>query len=174
MNTKFYKMTLGDFFIYCSQNPIYLFLYFGILPLLALFILAIAKNQGHVSPWKNIYSVVVYLSCVPGIFSVTLSIYMFFFERGSIMNANLYTQILPIASMMATLWLIRRNVEFGYVPGFDRIGNLIFFLTILMIVLWILEKTHIMVFTYMPFSQFILMFVVLIVLLRFGLKRIFG
>jgi hypothetical protein len=167
-------MTLGEFFTHCSENPSNLIIYFAGLPFIALLSLIFGKNEGHLSPWKHLYSILVYLSCVPGIFAFTMSIYMFFFERGSILNANIYTQILPIICMMATLWLIRKNVSFDQVPGFDKIGSLIFFLTILIILLWILEKTNIYVFTYMPFLQFALLFVGLIVLLRFGVKRIFG
>jgi hypothetical protein len=167
-------MTLGEFFNQCSEHPNNLLLFFALLPFTALLAMVFGKNEGHVSPWRELYSVLVYLSCIPGIFAITLSIYMFFFERGSIMNANIYTQILPIISMMATLWLIRRNVDFDLVPGFDKIGSLIFFLTILIILLWILEKTNIYVFTYMPFLQFALLFAGLIVLLRFAVKRIFG
>ena len=56
------------------------------------------------------------------------------------MNANIYTQILPVICMVLTLWLIRRNVDFQYVPGFDKIGSLVFFLTVLIILLWILKR----------------------------------
>ncbi|MBK8701301.1 MAG: hypothetical protein IPN29_17860 [Saprospiraceae bacterium] len=167
-------MTLGEFFSHCSQSPETLITYFTVLPLTAFLAWIFGKNEGHLSPWKYLYSILVYLVCIPGIFAVTLSIYMFFFERGSILNANIYTQILPIICMVVTLWLIRRNVDFQYVPGFDKIGSLVFFLTVLIILLWILEKTNIFVFTYMPFFQFALLFGLIIVLLRFGLKRIFG
>lgn len=167
-------MTLGQFFSHCSQNPSTLLTLFVALPLTAFLALIFGKNEGHLSPWKYLYSVLVYMACIPGIFALTLSIYMFFFERGSIMNANIYTQILPVICMMLTLWLIRRNVDFQYVPGFDKIGSLVFFLTVLIVLLWILEKTNIVVFTYMPFYQFGLLFLGMILLLRFGVKKIFG
>lgn len=167
-------MTLGEFFTHCSQNPNTLLTFFSVLPLTALVVWFIAKNEGDISPWKYLYSGLVYLSCIPGIFSVVLSIYLFFFERGSIMQANIYTQILPILSMILTLWLIRRNVDFDRIPGFDKIGNLIFFLGILIILLWFMEKANIIIFSYLPFYQFILIFVVGIIVLRFLLSRVFG
>lgn len=166
-------MTLGEFFTSCSENPTVLLFFFVALPLTALLAGYFGKGEGHLSPWKYLYSALIYMSAIPGIFSITLSIYMFFFERGSIMNANIYTQILPIIIMLITFWIIRKNVSFDSIPGFDKINGLIFFLTILIILLWILEKTNIYVFTYMPFLQFILLFVAMIFLLRFGLKRMF-
>jgi hypothetical protein len=167
-------MTLGDFFKHCSDNPNNLLVFFAALPITAVLALMFGKGEGHLSPWKYLYSILVYAACIPGIFAVTMSIYMFFFERGSIMNANMYTQILPILVMFITLWIIRKNVDFDHVPGFDKIGSLIFFLTILMALLWILEKTNIFVFTYMPFIQFVLLFIALILVLRFTMKRVFG
>lgn len=167
-------MTLGDFFTTCSNNPaILLFLFIGI-PMVALLSGFFGKNEGHLSPWKYLYSFLIYVVSIPGIFAIALSIYMFFFERGSIMNANIYTQILPILSMMITLWIIRRNVNFDDVPGFDKLGGLVFFLSVLIILLIVLEKTQIFIFTYMNIYQFGLIFIGLILLLRFGIKRIFG
>ena len=167
-------MTLGQFFEVCSQNSSIVLFYFFALPFTAGLSWLFGKGEGSLSPWKYLYSVLVYLACIPGIFAVTLNIYLFLFERRSVMDANIYTQILPILCMFVTLWLVRRNVCFDDIPGFDKIGSLVFVLTVLIILLWILEKTHIFVFTYLPFYQFILIFIVALVLLRFGLKRVFG
>ena len=167
-------MTLGEFFNACSDNPKALLFFFIALPTAALLAGIFGKGEGHLAPWKYLYSGLIYLSAIPGIFATTLSIYMFFFERGSVLNANIYTQILPILCMLITFLIIRRSVDFDAIPGFDKISGLIFFLTVLIIVLWILEKTNIFVFTYMPFFQFLLLFLAMILLLRFGIKRIFS
>jgi hypothetical protein len=167
-------MTLGEFFQHCSENPTNLKLFFAALPLTAGLALLFGKNEGHLFPWKYLYSILVYACCIPGVFSITLSVYKFLFERGSIMDANIWTQILPILVMIITLWLIKKNVPLDNVPGFDKIGSLIFFLTILIIFLWILEKTNIYVISFLPFWQFVAMFLLFIVLLRFGIKRLFS
>ncbi len=167
-------MTLGEFFKHCSENPTNLKLFFGMLPLTAAMAMVFGKNEGHLSPWKYLYSFLVYAACIPGIFSITLSFYFFFFERGSVLNANMYTQILPILVMMITLWLIRKNVSFDSIPGFDKIGSLVFVLTLIIIFLWIMEKTNIYVISYMPFWQFVIFFLLMILLIRFGVKRVFG
>jgi hypothetical protein len=167
-------MTLGEFFNHCSENPTNIKLFFALLPLTAILSLIFGKGEGHLSPWKYLYSILVYAACIPGIFSITLSFYFFFFERGSILNANIYTQVLPLFIMLLTLWLVRKNVSFDQVPGFDKIGSLVFFLTVLIVFLWVIEKTNIYVISYMPFWQFVVFFLLMIFLLRFGVKRIFG
>ena len=166
-------MTLGDFFTALSDNPSIVCFLFISVPLTAFLASIFGKNEGAVRPWKELYTILVYLTCIPGIFAITLNVYLFLFERQSIMDTNLYTQILPIISMMLTLWLIRKNVKFEEIPGFDKLGGLIMILAALIIFMWILEKTHIFAITIIPFSYFILLFVVLLVGIRFGWKRMF-
>jgi len=102
-------MTLRDFFQLCADNPIIIFAFFLLVPFTALLAGILGKGEGHITPWKYLYSTLLYLVCVPGIFAITLNIYMFLFERGgSVMDMNLYTQVLPILSMVATILLVRK------------------------------------------------------------------
>ena len=74
-------MTLKELFDLMAQNPVYLLFFFIVIPMTALLSGFFGKNEGHLSPWKYLYSTLIYLICVPGIFSVSLSIYMFLFEK---------------------------------------------------------------------------------------------
>lgn len=164
-------MTLGQFFDALSQNPAIVLFYFVALPLTALLAGIFGKGDGHLSPWKELYAALVYLACIPGIFAIILSVYLFLFERRSIMDTNLYTQILPIIVMFVTLFIIRKNVDFDDIPGFDKIGGLLMILTVLIAFMWILDKTHIISLVWMPFYYVILMFLVLLVVVRIGWKK---
>ncbi len=164
-------MTLGQFFEQVSQNPTPIKVFLVGVPFVALLASIFGKGEGHLSPWKYLYSLLVYLASIPGIFAITLSVYTFLFERRSIMDTNIYTQILPILCMLVTLWLIRRNVELKDVPGFDKIGSLVFVLVLLISMMWIMEKTSIFVFTFLPFWQFVLMFVGFLILVRYLWSR---
>lgn len=165
-------MTLGDFFQALSENPAIVCFLFVSMPLTAFLASIFGKNEGAASPWKELYSFLVYLTCIPGIFAITLNVYLFLFERQLINDINLYTQVLPIISMVLTLWLIRKNVRLDQVPGFEKLGGLIMILFALIVFLWILEKTHIFAITIIPFSYFVILFIVLLVGIRFGWKRI--
>jgi hypothetical protein len=164
-------MTLGEFFALCGENPRLLLGYFLLIPLIALLALLFSKGQGHTSPWKYLYTVLIYLVCLPGIFAVTLSVYLFLFERRSIMDINIYTQVLPIVSMLATILLIRKQVDLDLVPGFDRLSGLFTIISILMVIMWVLDKTHIYAITFMPFYVVILILVVGFLLLRAGFRN---
>ena len=167
-------MTLGDFFDALSNNPSIVCFLFVAVPLTALLASIFGRNEGAKRPWKELYTVLIYLTCIPGIFAVTLNVYLFLFKRQPIMETNIFTQILPILSMAATLWLVRRNVSFDEIPGFDKLGGLIMILASLIIFMWILEKMNIFAITVIPFSYFIILFIALLVLIRFGWKSIFS
>ena len=167
-------MTLGEFFEMCGRNPGLLLGYFILIPLVAFLALLFAKNQGHLSPWKYLYAVLIYLVCLPGIFAITLSVYLFLFERRSIMDTNMYTQVLPILSMIFTIILIKKSVSLDAVPGFGKLSGLLLVIGVLMIIMWIIDKTHIYSVTFMPFWVVVLILVAGFLLIRSGYRRITG
>ena len=87
--------------------------------------LAHGQNHGQNTPWKYLYSVWVYLACIPGTFAAVLTAYALFFRNESLLDVNLLIYFLPIATMIVTLVLIRRRVAFEAVPGFDRLSGLL-------------------------------------------------
>jgi len=166
-------MTLKEFFDLLGDNPVYILGYFLIIPFTAFLVLLLGRGEGHLSPWKYLYSILIYGVCVPAIFSVTLSIYFFLFERRSILDTDVYTQILPIVSMVATLLLINRNTPLDRVPGFDRISGLMMMITAAFAFMWFIDRTRIFAFTYVPFHYVLIIFAVLLIVIRFGWSRIF-
>ena len=167
-------MTLKEFFDLLGEQPIYILVYFLIIPFTALLVLLLGRGEGHLPPWKYLYSTLIYGVCVPAIFSVTLSVYLFLFERRSILETDVLTQLLPIASMAATLLLISKNVPLERVPGFGKISGLMMVITATFAFMWFIDRTRIFAFTYIPFQYVILIFIVLLIVIRFGWSRIFS
>jgi len=167
-------MTLGEFLKALSDNPSIVCFLFVAVPLTALLASIFGKDEGAKSPWKELYTILIYLTSIPGIFAITLNVYLFLFERQPIMETNIFTQIFPILSMILTLWLVRRNVSFEEIPGFDKLGGLILILAALIVFMWILEKTHVYAVTIIPFSYFIILFIILLVLIRLGWKKLYS
>ncbi len=165
-------MTLQEFFDVCSNHPEFIGFYFVALPLTAFLASVFGKGEGHLSPWKYLYTFLVYCATIPGIFAVVLNVYLFLFERQSIMDSNIYTQILPIVIMFFTLWLIKRNVPFEYIPGFNKISGLVMVTFAIIAVMWLLDRTHIFAVTFLPFHYVLLLLVGLFVFARLGLKKL--
>ena len=83
-------MTLQAFFESISQNPTPAIGYMLFVPLTAGLASLFAKNEGHLSPWKFLYSGLIYLSTIPGIFALALNAYLFLFERQPILLSVQY------------------------------------------------------------------------------------
>ena len=93
-------MTLQEFFDACTSNPEIIGFYFVALPLTAFLASVFGKGEGHLSPWKYLYTILVYGATIPGIFAIVLNVYLFLFERQPIMQSNLYTQVVPVMVMV--------------------------------------------------------------------------
>ncbi|MCB0686291.1 MAG: hypothetical protein KDC53_07195 [Saprospiraceae bacterium] len=167
-------MTLRAFFDLLAKSPEILIFFFVACPLTALLASWLGKGEGHISPWKYMYSTLVYLICIPGIFAVTLNVYLFLFERQSIFDMDIWTQILPIVSMILTLLLIRKNVSFDQIPGFGKIHGLMLMIGAILIFMWLIDRTHIIAISFIPFYQVILAFLVLLGIAMLGWRRFSG
>lgn len=166
-------MTLRELFDYLSANPLVVAAYFSLLLITAILAGIMGRGEGHLSPWKYLYAAIVYLVCVPGIFAAALAVYLFLFEPGgSIFNVNLLTQALPVAAMLVTLNVIRRNVEFGYIPGFGKLTDLMMTIFTMFLLMYLLNRLHLVAWVYIPVQWLILIVVGMLLVVRFGLKRL--
>ena len=164
-------MTLQDFFDLVSRHPIMTLIVFLAFPLTAFLANILGRGEGHLSPWKYLYSVLVYAVSIPGIFAVVLCIYLFLFERQPILETNIYTQILPIVIMVVTLLLIKRNVPFDLIPGFEKLSALLVILFCLIALMWLLDRTHIIAITLIPFHYLVLFVIVMVAIIILALRR---
>lgn len=166
-------MTLNELINLLGNNPAYVIGYFLAILLGAILTGWISKNEGYKSPWKYLYALLIYLVCIPGIFALGLNIYVFLFERGrSIFNTDIYTQILPIFGMLATLYVIRQNVSLDYIPGFQRLTGFMMMILASLGLMYGLEKIRVVVFSMMPFWVLVLVFLGILFFLSIGLRKI--
>ena len=165
-------MTVQEFFNYVhDHSSAALCFYLGV-PVLALLVSWVSAPRCGESPWKYFYSVLVYAACLPGIFAVTLDIYFFFWERRSLMDSEIMIQWMPVLSMICSLIIIRRYVSFESVPGFDKLSGLMTIIAVLLGMMWVLDRTHIYAFTFMPFGAVLFVFVGGVLLIRWSLARL--
>jgi len=166
-------MTLGEFFVLISQNPILLVGFFAMVPFTALLAGIMGKGEGHLSPWKWLYSVLVYLAAVPGIFAISLTIYFLIIERRGLLETDIFIQILPVISMIATLLLIRWNVSLKLVPGFGKLSGLMMMIFVVLLIMWGMDRIRIILFSFMPIYLALLMLIGLLLVFRVGWSRLF-
>jgi len=132
-----------------------------------------SPGSGGLSPWCYLYSAVVYLACVPGIFAAVFTGYLLFFTRHDLLDVNLFISILPIISMTATLVLVSKSVSFDDVPGFDRLSGLMVVIAVTFILALAIRKTRI----WLVFGDSVLTLAVLVLglfaLLKWGTYMLF-
>lgn len=167
-------MTLGELISQVGNNSFYPIFYFLILPFSALLGNFMAKGEGHESPWCFFYTVLIYLSVIPGIFAILLNLYHMMFEKRSIYETNIMTDILPIISMFVTLILIKRNVPFSAIPGFGKMTGFLSIIACVMVLFFFIEKTNLFIFSALPFIWIIVILVVIFAAIRLGTKKMFS
>ena len=131
------------------------------------------QEQGKLAPWKYLYSVLVYLVCAPGMFAGVTTAYTLFFSRENLLDANVLVYFLPIVSMVATLVLIRKNVSFDDVPGFDRLSGLMVMVACSFIIALAIQKTRIFLFFGGSIEKLFLLAAGIFALLKWGTCLLF-
>ncbi len=167
-------MTLREFLDYIGDAPGLAIAFLILIPFTALIAMVLGKGEGHIAPWKYLYSVLIYLICIPGIFGIALSIYLFLFEKQSIFDMDMYTQVFPVISMGATLLLIGKNVSLDKIPGFGKMGGLIMMIISIFAIMWFLDRVRLFVFSYMPIQYLLLIFLVILVVVRISWSKMFS
>jgi hypothetical protein len=130
-------------------------------------------GNGANSPWKYCYSVLIYLTCVPGMFAGVLTGYALFFTKENLLDVSVVVYLLPILSMIVTLALIRKNVSFEAVPGFDRLSGLLVMIACSFAIALAIQKTRIWLVFGGSIDRLILLAVAVFALLKWGTRLLF-
>ncbi len=166
-------MTLRDLFLLAENNPKWVLTYFLLIPFLSFLLYFFIKDSNKAYQIKWVFSFICFFAVLPGIFSLTLNFYLFLFERQSIWELNLVSQVLPILSMVASLYFVRKTLAFDYIPGFEKLTSVSAIIFDIMALLWIADKTNIFAFSMIPFGVIVIGFFALILFVKYGLSKLF-
>ncbi len=162
-------MTGRELVALLGSNPLLLWLVLALPPLVALAAGVLhGVGNGARGGWKYLYSAIVYATCIPGMFAVVLTGYALFLSRDSLLDVNLLVYIAPILAMVATLMIVRRNVPFDRVPGFDRLSGLMTMIAMTFVVVLAVSKTRIFLFFGGSIGVLIAMAAFVFALLKWG------
>ena len=100
------------------------------------------RERGGATPWNYLYAALVYVTCVPGVFAAVVTGYTLFFTSASLLEVNALVYLLPVVSMVATLILVGRNVDFDAVPGFHRLSGLMTLIAVSFALALAISKTR--------------------------------
>lgn len=168
-------MTLQDLFDKMAENPTGVLIYFAALPIAAFIVGAISRpHERYQAPIKYLYTAIIYAACLPGICALTLCLYQVFFERAGLLNLNVFAYFLPVIAMGITIFILRSQIDFNHIPGFDRLSGLMMVIAATFIAIIIIQKTHIWIWIQGTFTHLVILFVLLFLVFRWGMGKIFG
>jgi len=124
-------------------------------------------------PWKYVYSALVYLTCVPGMFAGVLTGYALFFTNENLLDVSFLVYVLPIISMVVTLVVIRKAVSFEAIPGFERLSGLMMMIGCSFAIALVIQKTRIWIVFGGSIDRLIILAVSVFALLKWGTYMIF-
>ena len=167
-------MTTRDLIQQANQHPVALAAALAAPPVVAWVVGRLhERGGGGAGPWKCFYAVLVYLACVPGMFAGVLTAYTLFFSRENLLDTNLLVYFLPIVSMIVTLVLIRKNVAFDQVPGFDRLSGLMVMVGCSFAIALAIQKTKIWILFGGSIDRLFILAVGIFGLLKWGAYMLF-
>jgi hypothetical protein len=168
------NMTVNDLIKLASGHLLALVLFFVAPPVIAWICGAIhGRGNGGNAPWKYVYSVLVYLVCIPGLLASVLTGYQLFFQRGDLLNVNIAVYFLPILSMIVTLIFIHKTVNFENVPGFDRISGLMVMIGCSFVIALAIDKTRIWLMFHGSIAMLFALAAGIFALLKWGTYMLF-
>ena len=117
-------MNLQTFLDSISEHYFILtFLYLSV-PVITMFLNKGFEGQGERGTVAYVYAILVYGTCIPGLFSACVWFYSMIFEQKSLIQLNPFIYYLPVLSMIGSLYLIKQNVRLWILPWFGELYEL--------------------------------------------------
>ena len=168
-------MTLRELFAAVDGARVPLLIGLGaVVVLTALIGVLHGRGNGGRPPWRHLYAALVYAACAPGIFAAVTVVYALLFSGDNLLDLNAATYLAPIAAMVLTLGIMRRNVRFDEVPGFGRITGLMTMIGAVFAIALILKSLRVWLFFSASLVWFFVLVVALFVLVKWGGRLLFG
>jgi hypothetical protein len=168
-------MTIEDLFGFLDSNPLILALYFAVIPLIAILLpLFHGKANAVKDPYRYIYSVLMYLSSVPGLSILFILVYLVLFQNANILKLSLVSFFLPVVSMLVTLLTIRNSLKFSEIPGISRLSGLFGLIISTFLIIFFLDRLRIYVFFRGHVLIFVLLFAGLFLFLKYSIRLLWG
>ena len=132
------------------------------------------RGRGERAPWRYLYTLLVYAACVPGMFAAVLVVYALFFTSENLLDLDFAIYLAPLVTMVLTLGLMRRNVSFDSVPGFNRLTGLMTMLAVAFAIALVLRSLRVWLFFGASLVWFFVLAAAMFFLLTWGGRMLFG
>jgi hypothetical protein len=167
-------MSVNDFLIQLTDYNWYVFLFFISLPVLAYFLGFSYSRKGKRGIADYLFTVIIYLSSIPGITSILLIFYALFLTRQNLLTVNALFYFMPVVSMVTVFVIIGRKTDFERLPGFDRLSGLMLMIALIGIIVLFIHKTRIFIAFFGTIESLFVLSIVLFCLFKAATAKISG
>lgn len=164
-------MSLQDLINWFGDNQTSILGYFAVLLILSLVLITIT-NDKNFNSIKYLLSAVIYAVTVPGILSAIIILYSLFILNANLLNVNVVVYFVPVIAMILTLVIINKKIPMRRIPGFDRLSGLMIMISVAFSIVFVLQKTYFGIFLFGGFTQLLVVFAVLLIVLKVAWSRI--
>ncbi|MCP9236857.1 hypothetical protein [Lewinella sp. JB7] len=165
-------MTFNDFVRFAAEHPSTVILYFTLLPLAALLLGAMNREENHLPPWNYLYSTLLYLVAVPALLSLGMSGYALLNGDGGLLRSDLVLSLLPPISLIATVLIVRTQVKLRSLPGFGGLAGLLAVILLALGLLWVADRVQVADVGLLPVRYVVLIFLVLLFFVRLASRKL--
>jgi hypothetical protein len=121
---------------------------------------------------RYLLAAAIYLAVIPGICTAVILLYMLLFVRVNLLREmHLVLHLLPVVSMVATLWAASRLEDFEHIPGFDRIQGLMILVGLSFAGLLFVHRMFVGLVFFARFEHLLLLLGGFLVVWRLGVAR---
>ena len=166
-------MSVQALFDLISQYPQIILAYFLLPPISAWLLGLFGKREAAVSTIDYGYSVLIYMTGIPGTISFVLIAYSLFLIRTNLLQVNFLIYFLPVISMGLTFLIMSRKTDFDRLPGFKRLSGLMMLIGLSFIVVLIVFKLRIFIGFFASIESFLALGLVIFVLFKVAARKLF-
>jgi len=159
-------MTVQQLIDLLGSHPKLILSYFVIIVIISLVGLLFVTPKNYSKSIGYMYSVLVYAVAIPGLLSIILILYNFFFLKANLLGLDISIYFVPLAAMILTLVVINKTVSMSQIPGFDKLSGLFLLIMITFIITYVLQRMFFGVFFIGKIQYLIVFFLALL----FGIK----
>ncbi len=167
-------MTVHDFLSVLDQHYGLILFYFMILPVASFVTGIFYKPTPRISFLDCLYSVLIYLSGIPGILSGVLTFYSMFIVRKNMLEVNVILYFLPVISMCIVFYLISRKTDFNRLPGFGRLSGFMILTGIVCVFLLFLYRLSFFIGFFGSIESLLLAGILLFAVFKYASGKLFG
>lgn len=164
-------MTIQNLIDWFSENQYIVLGYFGAILVVSILVVLVA-NKKNIGSLKYVMSVLVYGVTVPGILAFILTLYSLLMLKTSLLNVSVVSYFVPVIAMVLTLFILSKKVHMRDIPGFNKLSSLMVMIGIAFSIVFVLQKTYFGVLFIGGFTQLIIVFAVLLVIIKIAWARL--